>query len=259
MTFTSYLSPSRASLVTFPKHLKWTWLCFDCTRASFVTTKTLPSNQHPPSRDLVFWFGFTGHWKSPQFLLVSVASSFQHLSVLCNLRSMFCDSVTATIAAAHLLKRHRSQMQLGSVTTPRRGNGTTEVSGSFSGAFRVLFGSQSDLKGAQTMKCKLWTETLEFSRLKVPVNLFLTNLVRISFFSWFSQRSQHFFSNLVRGHKNTAIAGRREENPEILTKLVRRRLARKVPNSRSALHGKRPSLIHGLCAFFASNSRLMPF
>ena len=31
----------------------------------------------------------------------------------------------------------------------------------------------------------------------------------------------------------------------------------KVPNSRFALHGKRPSLIHGLCAFFASNSRFM--
>ena len=52
------------------------------------------------------------------------------------------------------------------------------------------------LKDAQTMKCKLWTETLEFSRLKVP-------------------------------------------------------------NSRFALHGQRPSLIHGLCAFFASNSRFM--
>ena len=33
-----------------------------------------------------------------------------------------------------------------------------------------------------------------------------------------------------------------------------------MPNSRFALHGKRPSLIHGLCAFFASNSRFMrPF
>ena len=30
-----------------------------------------------------------------------------------------------------------------------------------------------------------------------------------------------------------------------------------MPNSRSALHGERPSLIHGLCAFFASNSRFM--
>ena len=30
-----------------------------------------------------------------------------------------------------------------------------------------------------------------------------------------------------------------------------------MPNSRFALHGKRPSLIHGLCAFFASNSRFM--
>ena len=27
-----------------------------------------------------------------------------------------------------------------------------------------------------------------------------------------------------------------------------------MPNSRFALHGRRPSLIHGLCAFFASNS-----
>ena len=30
-----------------------------------------------------------------------------------------------------------------------------------------------------------------------------------------------------------------------------------MPNSRFALHGKRPSLIHGLCTFFASNSRFM--
>ena len=29
-----------------------------------------------------------------------------------------------------------------------------------------------------------------------------------------------------------------------------------MPNSRFALHGRRPSLIHGLCAIFASNSRL---
>ena len=31
----------------------------------------------------------------------------------------------------------------------------------------------------------------------------------------------------------------------------------KVPNSRFALHSKRPFLIRGLCAFFASNSRFM--
>ena len=30
-----------------------------------------------------------------------------------------------------------------------------------------------------------------------------------------------------------------------------------MPNSRFALHGKRPSLNPGLCAFFASNSRFM--
>ena len=30
-----------------------------------------------------------------------------------------------------------------------------------------------------------------------------------------------------------------------------------MPNSRFALHGTRPSLIHGLCAIFASNSRYM--
>ena len=30
-----------------------------------------------------------------------------------------------------------------------------------------------------------------------------------------------------------------------------------MPNSRFALHGERPSPIHGLCAFFASNSRFM--
>ena len=28
------------------------------------------------------------------------------------------------------------------------------------------------IKGAQTMKCKLWTETLDFSRLKVPNSRF---------------------------------------------------------------------------------------
>ena len=30
-----------------------------------------------------------------------------------------------------------------------------------------------------------------------------------------------------------------------------------MPNSRFALHGRRPSQIHGLCASFASNSRFM--
>ena len=30
-----------------------------------------------------------------------------------------------------------------------------------------------------------------------------------------------------------------------------------MPNSRFALHGRCPSLIHGLCAFFASNSRFV--
>ena len=30
-----------------------------------------------------------------------------------------------------------------------------------------------------------------------------------------------------------------------------------MPNSRFALHGFSPSLIHGLCAFFASNSRFV--
>ena len=71
--------------------------------------------------------------------------------------------------------------------------------GIFRGFFVRDFVARQKIKGAQTMKCTLWTETLEFRRLKVP-------------------------------------------------------------NSRFALHGKRPSLIHGLCAFFASNSRFMrPF
>ena len=43
---------------------------------------------------------------------------------------------------------------------------------------------------------------------------------------FFSQRARHVFSNLVGGHKNTEIAGKREENPETLTKLVRKRLTR---------------------------------
>ena len=57
----------------------------------------------------------------------------------------------------------------------------------------------SRIKGERTMKCKLWTETLEFSRLKVPNSL-------------------------------SALHGL------------------------AALHG---FALHGLCAFFASNSRFM--
>ena len=59
------------------------------------------------------------------------------------------------------------------------------------------------------------------------VNRFLTNLVRISaFFLIFPAIAAFFFSNLVGGHKNTAIAEKREKNPEILTKLVRKRFTR---------------------------------
>ena len=69
---------------------------------------------------------------------------------------------------------------------------TINIASAKLGEVRIL-----PFKGAQTMKCKLWTETPEFSRLKVPN-------------SWFAL---------------LAVCS--------------------------------PSLIHGLCAFFASNSRFM--
>ena len=59
------------------------------------------------------------------------------------------------------------------------------------------------------------------------VNLFLTNLVRISgFSSSFPSDRSTFAHFLPENAKNTAIAEKREENPEILTKLVRKRLTR---------------------------------
>ena len=51
------------------------------------------------------------------------------------------------------------------------------------------------------------------------VNLFLLKLVRISGFSSLSQRSH----SLAECAENTAIAGKREENPETLTNLMRER------------------------------------
>ena len=53
------------------------------------------------------------------------------------------------------------------------------------------------------------------------VNLFLTKLVRISGFSSLFSAIAVFLSTFVGGYRNTAIAEKREEKPEILTNLVR--------------------------------------
>ena len=50
--------------------------------------------------------------------------------------------------------------------------------------------------------------------------------MRILGFPLFSQRSQCFQHSLAKCAENTAIARKREENPEILTNLMRKRLAR---------------------------------
>ena len=57
------------------------------------------------------------------------------------------------------------------------------------------------------------------------VNLFLTNLVRISVFLLIFPAIAAFVQQ---------IAGKREENPEIVTKLVRKRLTRYLGNSAGA-------------------------
>ena len=64
------------------------------------------------------------------------------------------------------------------------------------------------------------------------LDLFLTKFVRIAGFvriSGFSSLLSAiavFLSTFVGGYKNTAIAEKREENPEILANLVRKRLRR---------------------------------
>ena len=58
------------------------------------------------------------------------------------------------------------------------------------------------------------------------VHLFLTTLVRISGFSALFSAIALFLSTVVGGYQNTPIAEKREENPEILTNLVRKRLTR---------------------------------
>ena len=69
------------------------------------------------------------------------------------------------------------------------------------------------------------------------VNLFLTNLVRIPGFSLLFSAIAVFLA--LSGKKCcTAIARKREENPEILTKLVRTRLTRDFGNH-FAVEGKR--------------------
>ena len=62
------------------------------------------------------------------------------------------------------------------------------------------------------------------------VNLFLTKLVRISGFSSLFSAIAMFLYPLTNVLKNTAIAEKREENPEILTNLVRKRLTRVLPS-----------------------------
>ena len=65
-------------------------------------------------------------------------------------------------------------------------------------------------------------------RQKNLVNLFLTKLVRISGFSSLFSAIAVFLYPPTNVLKDTAIAEKREENPEILTNLVRKRLTRKT-------------------------------
>ena len=60
------------------------------------------------------------------------------------------------------------------------------------------------------------------------VNLLLIKLVRISGFSSLFSAIAEFLSTFVGRYKSTAIAEEREENPEILTNLVRKGLTRKM-------------------------------
>ena len=74
--------------------------------------------------------------------------------------------------------------------------------------------------------------SLSLSLSLILVNLFLIKLVRISGSSslLLAIRSQYFQHILPESAKNTAIALRkREENPEILTSLMRKRLTRMSP------------------------------
>ena len=58
------------------------------------------------------------------------------------------------------------------------------------------------------------------------VNLFLLKLVRISGFSSLFLAIAVLSAHLPESAKNTAIPEKREENPEILTNLMRKRLTR---------------------------------
>ena len=62
---------------------------------------------------------------------------------------------------------------------------------------------------------------------KILVNLLLIELVRISGFSFLFSGIAMFLHSLAKCAENTAIAEKREENPEILTNLMRKRLTRK--------------------------------
>ena len=69
-------------------------------------------------------------------------------------------------------------------------------------------------------------ETQAASILQNLVKLFFIKIVRISGFSSLFQRSQ-YFSTFCQSAKNSAIAEKREKNPEILTNLMRKMLTGK--------------------------------
>ena len=91
------------------------------------------------------------------------------------------------------------------------------------------------LMTSRTLKTPVrWQKTLKNPRkspaTKIPREQNLVNLFHISEDFWVSLSflsDRSFLRTFVGGYKNTAIAEKREENPEILTNLVRKRLTRK--------------------------------
>ena len=78
----------------------------------------------------------------------------------------------------------------------------------------------------QTAALEINSNGLLLSVVLFLVNLFLIKLMRISGFSSLFSAIAVFSAHLPESAKNIAIAEKREENPEILTNLMRKRLTR---------------------------------
>ena len=76
----------------------------------------------------------------------------------------FCESIRANLGSVGV--RIDCPLSFGD-----RGVGGQISESKRAGEFRIFRGPQN-FKGTQTMKCKVWTQTLEFSRLKVPNSRF---------------------------------------------------------------------------------------